>query len=94
MRILQKPDGVSGVYNRTKMVEANGSDAAPLLNFALLEVNGKAEGVKKIRQFVVSCNFYRRHLKNFTCSSAPLTDLIKTRPSGNGQRRSKQRWRK
>ena len=25
-----------------------------------------------------SCNFYRRHLKNFTFSSAPLTDLIKT----------------
>ena len=49
----------------------------PLLDFDLSEVNGKAEGVKKIRQFVGSCNFYRRHLTNFTFSSAPLTDLIK-----------------
>ena len=24
-----------------------------------------------------ACNFYRRHIHNFTYSSAPLTDLIK-----------------
>ena len=49
----------------------------PMLDFDFSEVNRKAEGVKIIRQFVGSCNFYRRHLKNFTCSSDPLTDLIK-----------------
>ena len=26
---------------------------------------------------MVACNFYRRHIHNFTYSSAPLTDLIK-----------------
>ena len=49
----------------------------PLLDFDLSKVNGKAEGVKKIRQFVGTCNFYRRHLKNLTFSSASLTNLIK-----------------
>ena len=37
----------------------------------------KPKASRKFRQFVGSCNFYRRHLKNFTFSSAPLTDLIK-----------------
>ena len=30
-----------------------------------------------VRSFVGACNFYRRHIHNFTYSSAPLTDLIK-----------------
>ena len=34
-----------------------------------------------LRTFVGACNFYRRHIQNFTYSSAPLTDLIrKTTP--------------
>ena len=30
-----------------------------------------------VRSFIGACNFYRRHVHNFMCSSAPLTDLIK-----------------
>ena len=30
-----------------------------------------------VRSFVGACNFYRRHIPNFTYSCAPLTDLIK-----------------
>ena len=35
------------------------------------------EGLHDVRSFVGACNFYRRHIHNFTYSSAPLTDLIK-----------------
>ena len=49
----------------------------PLMDFNLTDSMSKAEGVQKIRQFIGSCNFYRRHLRNFTEASAPLTDLIK-----------------
>ena len=49
----------------------------PLMEFDLTESMSKAEGVQKIRQFIGSCSFYRRHLRNFTEASAPLTDLIK-----------------
>ena len=39
------------------------------------------KGLHDVRSFVGACNFYRRHIHNFTCSSAPLTDLIeKTTP--------------
>ena len=47
------------------------------MDFTIDRVKGKAEGVKKIRQFIGVCNFYRRHVRNFTESSAILTDLIK-----------------
>ena len=30
-----------------------------------------------VRSFVGACNLYRRHIFNFTYSSAPLTDVIK-----------------
>ena len=40
------------------------------------------KGLHDVRSFVDACNFYRRHIHNFTYSSAPLTDLIKkTTPS-------------
>ena len=40
------------------------------------------KGLHDVRSFVGACNFYRRHIHNFTYSSAPLTDLIKkTTPS-------------
>ena len=34
-------------------------------------------GLHDVRSFVGVCTFYRRHINNFTYSSAPLTDLIK-----------------
>ena len=49
----------------------------PLADFSIEGVKNKVEGVKRIRQFLGSCNFYRRHLKQFTFSSAILPDLIK-----------------
>ena len=39
------------------------------------------KGLHDVRSFIGACNFYRRHIHNFTYSSAPLTDLIrKTNP--------------
>ena len=35
------------------------------------------KGLHDVRSFIGACNFYRRHIHNFTYSSAPLTDLIK-----------------
>ena len=35
------------------------------------------KGLHDVRIFVGACNLYRRHIHNFTYSSAPLTDLIK-----------------
>ena len=35
------------------------------------------KGLHGVRSFVGACNFFRRHIHNFTYSSAPLTDLIK-----------------
>ena len=35
------------------------------------------KGLHDVRSFVGACNFDRRHIHNFTYSSAPLTDLIK-----------------
>ena len=49
----------------------------PLMDFTIDGVKGKAEGVKKKRQFIGGCNFYRRHVRNFTESSPILTNLIK-----------------
>ena len=37
----------------------------------------KVRSLKDLRQFLGACNFFRRHMKNFTFSSAPLTDLLK-----------------
>ena len=39
------------------------------------------KGLHDVRSFIGACNFYRRHIHNFTYSSAPLTDLIKPRVS-------------
>ena len=35
------------------------------------------KGLHNVRSFIGACNFYWRHIHNFTYSSAPLTDLIK-----------------
>ena len=34
-------------------------------------------GLHDVRSIIGACNFYRRHIHNFTYSSAPLSDLIK-----------------
>ena len=39
--------------------------------------NDPKKGLHDVRSFVGACNFYTRHIHNFTYSSAPLTDLIK-----------------
>ena len=48
------------------------------------------KGLHDVRSFVGACNFDRRHIHNFTYSSAPLTDLIKKLLPGGGplERRS------
>ena len=39
------------------------------------------KGLHDVRSFIGACHLYRRHIHNFTYSSAPLTDLIrKTHP--------------
>ena len=35
------------------------------------------KGLHDVRSFVGACNFYPRHIQQFTYSPAPLTDLIK-----------------
>ena len=35
------------------------------------------KGLHDVRSFIGACNFYCRHIKNFTYTSAILTDLIK-----------------
>ena len=35
------------------------------------------KGLHDVRSFIGASNFYRRHIHNFTCSSAPVTNLIK-----------------
>ena len=39
--------------------------------------NDPKKGLPDLRSVVGACNFYKRHIHNFTYSSAPLTDLIK-----------------
>ena len=71
----------------------------PVMDFTIDGVKGKAEEVKKIRQFIGRCNFYRRHVKDFTESPAILTDQDKDKDAsskttllGNGQTRRKPSW--
>lgn len=40
-------------------------------------MSSKVSSLKDLQRFLGALNFYRRHLKNFTFSSAPLTDLLK-----------------
>ena len=35
------------------------------------------KGLHDVRSFIGACNFYRRHIKNFTYTGAILTNLIK-----------------
>ena len=53
----------------------------------------KIQNLKDLRSFLGAANFYRRHIKNFTFSSAPLTEKLKKRSHGHGERRSKRHSR-
>ena len=52
------------------------SEAKPLMD-AKVRHEDPRKGLHDVRSFIGACNFYRRHVKNFTYSSAILTDLIK-----------------
>ena len=52
------------------------SKAKPLMDAKLRHEDPK-KGLHDVRSFIRACNFYRRHIKNFTYTSAILTDLIK-----------------
>ena len=52
------------------------STAKPLMDAKVRHEDPK-KGLHDVRSFIGACNFYRRHIKNFTYTSAILTDLIK-----------------
>ena len=52
------------------------SKAKPLMDAKVRHEDPK-KGLHDVRSFIGACNFYRRHIKNFTYTSAILTNLIK-----------------
>ena len=52
------------------------SKAKPLMDAKVRHEDPK-KGLQDLRSFIRACNIYRRHIKNFTYTSAILTDLIK-----------------
>ena len=50
--------------------------AKPLMDAKVRHEDPK-KGLHDVRSFIGACNFYRRHIKNFTYTSAVLTDLMK-----------------
>ena len=52
------------------------SKAEPLMDAKVRQEDPK-KGLHDVRSFIGAWNFYRRHIKNFTYTSAILTDLIK-----------------
>ena len=52
------------------------SKAKPLLDAKVRHEDPK-KGLHDVRSFIGVCNFYRRHIKNFTYTCAILMDLIK-----------------
>ena len=52
------------------------SEAKPLMD-AKVRHEDPRKGLHDVHSFIGACNFYRRHIKNFTYTSAILTDLIK-----------------
>ena len=52
------------------------SRAKPLVDAKVRHEDPKT-GCHDVRSFIGACNFYRRHINNFTYTSAILTDLIK-----------------
>ena len=52
------------------------SKTKPLMD-AKVQHEDPERGLHDVCSFIGACNFYRRHIKNFTYTSAILTDLIK-----------------
>ena len=52
------------------------SKAKPLMDAKVRHEDSK-KGLHDVRSFIGACNFYRRYIKNFTYTSAILTDLIR-----------------
>ena len=52
------------------------SKAEPLMD-AKVRHEDPNKGIHDVRSFIWACNFYRRHIKHFTYTTAILTDLIK-----------------
>ena len=52
------------------------SKAKPLMDTKVRHEDAK-KGLNDVRSFIGACNFYPRHIKNFTYTRAILTDLIK-----------------
>ena len=52
------------------------SKAKPLVDASVRQEDPK-KGRHDVRSFIGACNFYRRHIRNFTYTRAILTDLIK-----------------
>ena len=52
------------------------SKAKPLMD-PKLQHGDPNKGLHDVHSFTGACNFYRRHIKNFSYTSAILTDLIK-----------------
>ena len=52
------------------------SKAEPLME-AKVQHEDPKKGLHDVSSFIGACNFYRRHIKNFTYTTAILTDLIK-----------------
>ena len=66
------------------------SKAKPLTDAKVRHKDPK-KGLHDVRSFIVACNFYRRHIKNFTYTSAILTDLIKKSTTWPGAHKSNKR---
>ena len=52
------------------------SKAQPLMDAKVRHEDPK-KGLHDVRSLIGACNFYRRHIKNFTYTSAVLTNVIK-----------------
>ena len=63
------------------------SETQPLQDMQIRDDPKK--GPHDVRSFIGACNFYWRHIHNFTYSSAPLTDLIKKFTLGDGPTRKR-----
>ena len=66
------------------------SKAKPLMD-AKVQHEDPEKGLHDVPSFIGACNFYRRHIKNVTYTSAILTDLIKKIPLGAGAHKSNKR---
>ena len=66
------------------------SKARPLIDAKVPHEDPK-KGLHDVRSFIGACNFYRRHIKNVTYTSAILTDLTKRVLLGDGAHKSHKR---